>query len=88
MTVIDGIVGIGWPEKGGAREKMRSACGCGGTVKDGAIEIQGDQREKMAAILSEADFGRGWRAGEVFGGAEVRAGKAESRLRGWRAGLR
>jgi len=32
-----------WPSgKGTAREKMRAACGCGGTVKDGAIEIQGD----------------------------------------------
>ena len=26
------------------------------TVKDGAIEIQGDQREKIAQILSDAGF--------------------------------
>jgi translation initiation factor 1 (eIF-1/SUI1) len=37
-------------------KKMRGACGGGGTVKDGAIEIQGDQREKMAKILLEAGF--------------------------------
>ncbi len=35
---------------------MRGACGGGGTVKDGAIEIQGDQREKIAKILLEAGF--------------------------------
>ena len=56
VTVIDGFIGIGLPEKESLAKKMRNACGCGGTVKDGAIEIQGDQREKIAAILSEAGF--------------------------------
>jgi len=56
VTVIDGFVGIGLPEKEALAKKMRAACGSGGTVKDGAIEIQGDQREKIAAILSEAGF--------------------------------
>src|SRR5262245_3509765 len=56
VTVVDGFIGIGLPEKEALAKKMRAACGCGGTVKDGAIEIQGDQREKIAAILSEAGF--------------------------------
>ena len=56
VTVVDGFVGIGLPEKEQLAKKMRAACGCGGTVKDGAIEIQGDQRDKIAAILSEAGF--------------------------------
>ena len=56
VTVVDGFVGIGLPEKEALCKKMRSACGCGGTVKDGAIEIQGDQREKIAAILTMAGF--------------------------------
>jgi translation initiation factor 1 len=56
VTVVDGFVGIGLPEKEALAKKMRNACGCGGTVKDGAIEIQGDQREKIAAILAEAGF--------------------------------
>jgi translation initiation factor 1 len=56
VTVVGGFVGIGLPEKEALAKKMRNACGCGGTVKDGAIEIQGDQREKIAAILSEAGF--------------------------------
>ncbi len=56
VTVVDGFVGIGLPEKEQLTKKMRAACGCGGTVKDGAIEIQGDQRETIARILSEAGF--------------------------------
>jgi translation initiation factor 1 len=56
VTVVDGFVGIGLPEKEQLTKKMRAACGCGGTVKEGAIEIQGDQRDKIAAILTAAGF--------------------------------
>lgn len=56
VTVVTGFVGIGLPEKEQLTKKMRNACGCGGTVKDGDIEIQGDQREKIAQILAEAGF--------------------------------
>lgn len=56
VTTVSGFVGIGQPEKEQLAKKMRAACGCGGTVKDGAIEIQGDQREKIAAILTDAGF--------------------------------
>jgi translation initiation factor 1 len=56
VTVVDGFTGIGLPEKEALAKKMRAACGCGGTVKDGAIEIQGDQRETIARILAEAGF--------------------------------
>ncbi|MBL9190403.1 MAG: translation initiation factor [Opitutaceae bacterium] len=56
VTVADGFTGIGLPEKEALTKKMRAACGCGGTVKDGAIEIQGDQRETVARILTEAGF--------------------------------
>ncbi len=56
VTVVAGFAGIGLPEKEQLAKKMRAACGCGGTVKDGQIEIQGDQREKISAILTEAGF--------------------------------
>ncbi len=56
VTVVDGFVGIGQPEKEQLTKKMRGACGCGGTVKDGEIIIQGDQRETIARILSDAGF--------------------------------
>lgn len=56
VTVVSGFTGIGLPEKESLAKKIRNACGCGGTVKDGNIEIQGDQREKIAQILVEAGF--------------------------------
>jgi len=56
VTVVSGFTGIGLPEKEQLTKKMRGACGCGGTVKDGEIVIQGDQREAIAKILSEAGF--------------------------------
>jgi translation initiation factor 1 len=37
-------------------KKIRLACGCGGTVKDRAIEIQGDQPGKIRAILEAEGF--------------------------------
>lgn len=56
VTVAKNFVGIGLPEKEALCKKMRGAAGCGGTVKDGEIEIQGDQRETVARILREAGF--------------------------------
>ena len=56
VTVVKGFVGIGLPEKEQLAQAMQKACGSGGTVKDGQIEIQGDQREAVARILTEASF--------------------------------
>ena len=35
---------------------LKRHCGSGGTVKDGAVEIQGDQREKIAARLEAEGY--------------------------------
>jgi len=32
---------------------LRSACGAGGTVKDGVIEVQGDHRERVIEALKK-----------------------------------
>jgi translation initiation factor 1 len=36
--------------------QLKQACGTGGTVKDDAIEIQGDHREKIAAMLRSLGY--------------------------------
>jgi translation initiation factor 1 len=56
VTVVSGFVGIGLPEKEQLAKAMQRACGVGGTVKEGRIEIQGDNRETVARILTEAGF--------------------------------
>src|SRR5215469_1597343 len=56
VTVIKGFTGIGLPEKERLARAMQKACGTGGTVKDGRIEIQGDKRTEVARILVEANF--------------------------------
>lgn len=56
VTVAKNFTGIGLAEKQELAKKMQKACGVGGTVKDGCIEIQGDKREEMKRILTEAGF--------------------------------
>jgi translation initiation factor 1 len=56
VTVVKNFVGIGLPEKEQLAKQMQKACGCGGTVKEGRIEIQGDKRNEVARILTEAGF--------------------------------
>ncbi len=56
VTVVKNFVGIGLPEKEQLAKVMQRACGTGGTVKNGQIEIQGDKREEVARILTEANF--------------------------------
>ena len=34
-------------------KQLRTACGSGGTVKDGVVEIQGDHRELVIAALTK-----------------------------------
>ncbi len=56
VTVVKNFTGIGLPEKEQLAKTMQRACGTGGTVKNGQIEIQGDKREEVARILIEANF--------------------------------
>lgn len=36
--------------------QLKQACGTGGTIKDGIIEIQGDHREKIAGVLIKLGY--------------------------------
>jgi translation initiation factor 1 len=56
VTLVKNFTGIGLPEKEQLAKAMQRTCGTGGTVKNGQIEIQGDQREAVASILREAGF--------------------------------
>jgi len=56
VTVVTGFLGISRSEKEALAKLMQKACGAGGTVKEGRIEIQGDQRETVAHILTDAGF--------------------------------
>ncbi len=55
VIVISGIplAAPGIRELAGALKKK---CGCGGTVKDGIIEIQGDHRDTLSAELQARGF--------------------------------
>jgi translation initiation factor 1 len=44
-------------------QELKAACGSGGTVKDGTIEVQGDHAEKVVALLQQ----RGWRVKRAGG---------------------
>ena len=50
VTVIRGL-----PERGPAldalAQELKRLCGAGGTVRDNAIEVQGDHRERIAERL-------------------------------------
>ena len=56
VTVVTRLAGIGQAEQEILAKEMQQACGAGGTVKEGRIEIQGDQREVVARILTNAGF--------------------------------
>lgn len=37
-------------------KRLKQRCGAGGTVRDGIIEIQGDHRDTLAAMLRELGY--------------------------------
>lgn len=36
--------------------KLKTACGAGGAIRDEVLEIQGDQRERVRAVLSSLGY--------------------------------
>lgn len=56
VTVLTGFTGIGLAEKETLAKEIQNVCGAGCTAKEGRIEIQDDQREAAARILTNAGF--------------------------------
>jgi len=59
------IAGIAEPEEKLAEiaALLKKKCGCGGAVKDGIIEIQGDKREVIQQELSKLGYKHKWSGG-------------------------
>ena len=55
VIVISGIP-LGGPELKELAGALKKRCGCGGTVKDGIIEIQGDHRDTLLAELQARGY--------------------------------
>jgi translation initiation factor 1 len=55
VTLITGVPGSS-SELAALAQQLKKLCGSGGTVKEGAIEIQGDHCDKVQARLSELGY--------------------------------
>ncbi len=55
VTVVTGVPLAG-DELAALAATLKKRCGSGGTVRDGAIEIQGDHRDLLVTVLAA----RGW----------------------------
>jgi len=56
VTVIDGLPEDA-PFLAALASELKRACGSGGSVRAGAIELQGDVRERVRALLAGKGFG-------------------------------
>lgn len=52
VTLISGLP-LATPELQTLARQLKKKCGVGGAVKDGVIELQGDQRELAKALLEQ-----------------------------------
>ena len=55
VTLIKGLA-LSEGDLSALMKKLKQACGSGGTVKDGVIEIQGEHREKIADTLQKLGY--------------------------------
>jgi translation initiation factor 1 len=55
MTVVDGV-NPNEVDIGALVSKLKSICACGGTIKEGKIELQGDHRTRVKETLEKMGF--------------------------------
>lgn len=56
VTVLKGFTNVKAEELQALAKQLQKRCGAGGTVKDGVIEIQGDHRDTVMRLLTEAGY--------------------------------
>ncbi len=55
MTTVRGLVDEG-THLADTLTLLKSTCGAGGAIQEGVIEIQGEQRDRVAAKLTELGY--------------------------------
>ena len=55
VTVVRGVAGDA-AALAALGKRLRTACGSGGTVKDGVLEVQGDHRDRVVGCLTRAGY--------------------------------
>jgi len=55
VTLVKGLV-LSEDDLKSLTRQLKQACGTGGTFKDGVIEIQGENREKIAEVLLKLGY--------------------------------
>lgn len=55
VSVVSGLP-LGAPELEALAAVLKKRCGCGGTVREGRIEIQGEHRDRLVAELERLGY--------------------------------
>lgn len=55
VTLVRGLP-LAPPDLAALAKQLRTACGSGGTVKDGTVEVQGDHVERIMALLTAQGY--------------------------------
>ncbi len=55
VTSVSGVL-LGAEELKALAKRLKNRCGCGGSVKDGVIEIQGDKAELLCELLTAEGY--------------------------------
>jgi translation initiation factor 1 len=55
VTLVKGLV-LDGPALAKLAQQIKAACGSGGTVKDGVIEVQGEHRDRVIELLAAQGY--------------------------------
>ena len=55
VTTVTGVL-LNADDLKALAKRLKNRCGCGGAVKDGVIEIQGDKAEQVCELLSAEGY--------------------------------